>query len=262
VEADAADARVAAASPEEELPPLLGVPCTIKEIFAVAGLPQTAGVVARRGLRARSTAPIAQRLLDAGAIPLGLTNTAELAAFMETDNRVYGRTCNPYDPRRTAGGSSGGCGAAVASGGSPIGLATDGVSIRVPAFCCGVFGHRPSLGLVPLTGSFPAVGGGEVERVVRFGPIVRRAEDLAPVLRIIGQGVGEPGSVQLGGLRVVLAERCFVGRISRELLDARERAAAALERGDRAGLEAALHELRQATVRVHAAQADWAWGLL
>jgi fatty acid amide hydrolase 2 len=239
-QAEDVDARVATAGVNEELPPLLGVPCTAKEVFGVAGLPHTAGLVARRELRASATAPAAQRLLDAGAILLGLTNTAELAAFFETDNRIYGRTSNPYDPRRTAGGSSGGCGAAVGSGGSPIGLGTDGGgSIRVPAFCCGVFGHKPSPGLVPQTGLFPVLQG-ETKRMVGFGPLARRAEDLMAVLRVIAGPDGadplvervelsDPASVELAGLRVLISEHAFVARISRELLEARERAAQTLE---------------------------------
>ena len=237
-DADAADARVA--SGEENLPPLLGVPCTIKEVFNVASMPHTAGLVARRGRRAESTAPAAQRILDAGAILLGLTNTAELALWFETENRVYGRTNNPYDPRRTAGGSSGGCGAAVGCGGSPISLGTDtGGSIRVPAFWCGVFGHKPSTGLVPHTLEFP-VFSGETKRMVTFGPMARRAEDLMPVLRIIAGPdgrdplvadveLGDPAAIGLDGLRVILSEHAFVGRIGREVLEARERAARALE---------------------------------
>src|SRR5688572_19259928 len=104
-EAEAADARVAAAAAGEELPPLLGVPCTIKGSFGLPGHPQWAGLVARRDHVAERAAPAVQRLLDAGAIPLGLTNTSELTLWVETDNRVYGRTNNPYDLRRTAGGS-------------------------------------------------------------------------------------------------------------------------------------------------------------
>ena len=124
-EADAADARIAAAAPGEELPPLLGVPCTIKESWSIAGMPHTAGLVARRETACERTATVVQRLLDAGAIPLGLTNTSELTLWVETENRLYGRTHNPYDQRRTAGGSSGGEGAAIGAGGSPIGLGTD-----------------------------------------------------------------------------------------------------------------------------------------
>ncbi len=116
-------------------------------------MPQSAGLVARKHVRsAINTAPV-KRLLEAGAIPLGVTNTSEMTLWIESHNRVYGRTSNPFDPTRIAGGSSGGEGAAVGSGGSPFGLASDiGGSIRIPAMFCGVFGHKPSSGVVPTTG--------------------------------------------------------------------------------------------------------------
>ncbi len=234
-----ADARIAAASWDEVLPPLLGVPCTVKEIINVAGLPHTAGVLARRGITAGTTALPAARLLDSGAILLGQTNTAELASWFETENRVYGRTNNPYDPTRTAGGSSGGCAAAVACGGSPVSLGTDtGGSLRMPAFCCGVYAHKPSVGLVPQTLEYPRISG-YGRRMVTIGPITRSAQDLMPVLRIIAGPdpsdplvrqvpLGDPGSVPLSGLRVLVSESAFLSRISPELLTTRERAAAAL----------------------------------
>ena len=238
-EADAVDARLDSARPEDELPPLLGVPCTIKEILNVDGLPHTAGLVGRRDIRATTTAPAAARLLEAGAILLGLTNVPELALWFETENRLYGRTSNPYDVRRTAGGSSGGCAAAIGCGGVPFSLGTDlGGSIRVPAFCCGVFGHKPSVGLVPQTFEYPGVEG-EAKRMLAVGPLCRGAEDLMPLMRILSGpdgidpmavdvALGDPAAVSLDGLRVLIAERCFVGRIRRELLEARERAADAL----------------------------------
>ena len=238
-EADAADARIASGG-EGELPPLLGVPCTIKESFAVKGMPNCAGLAARRDHRAETTAPTAQRLIDAGAIPLGLTNISELTLWVESDNRVYGRSSTPYDSSRAAGGSSGGEGAAVGSGGSPFGLGSDiGGSIRIPAFFCGVFGHKPSNGLVPHTGSYP-VPHGESKRLLGFGPLARRSEDLMPVLRILSgpdgadplvtgePQLGAPESVSLEGLRVLISESAFVQPINRELLAARERAAGAL----------------------------------
>lgn len=238
-EAAAADARVRDAGAGALLPPLLGVPFTVKESIALAGMPNAAGLIARREVRSESSAPPVQRLLDAGAIALGVTNTSELTLWIESVNRVYGRTRNPYDARRAAGGSSGGEGAAVGSGGSPFGVASDiGGSIRVPALFCGVFGHKPSSGLVPTTGNYPA-SAGENSRMLGIGPIARRAEDLIAVLRIIAgpdgidataraMELGDPAGVAIEGLRVVIAEGTSWRPVSRELHDARERAAGAL----------------------------------
>jgi fatty acid amide hydrolase 2 len=236
-EADEVDDRIAAG--EADLPPLLGVPCTIKESLAVAGLPNTGGLLSRRGRAAETTAPAARRLLDAGPILLGLTNLSELTMWIESDNRVYGRTVNAYDRRRTAGGSSGGEGAAVGCGGSPIGIGTDFAgSIRLPAFFNGVFGHKPSTGLVPMTGHFP-ISDGAALRMSVVGPLARRAADLMPVLRLIAgpDGVdeivgdvelGDPGEVEIEGLAVVISEGATYIPVSRELREARERAAGAL----------------------------------
>jgi fatty acid amide hydrolase 2 len=229
------------ADEREALPPLLGVPCTIKESISLAGMPNSTGLVARAAHRCEQTAPAAQRMLDAGAIALGVTNTSELCMWIESDNRVYGRTSNPYDATRIAGGSSGGEGAAVGSGGSPIGLGSDvGGSIRGPAFFNGAFGHKPTPGLVPMTLSYPPVReGSEVARIVANGPLTRRAEDLMPLMRLLAgpDGVdpdmravelGDPATVKLDGLRVVIPEDCFVSPIARDLLAAREQAAGAL----------------------------------
>lgn len=238
-EAAAADDLIRTATSTAELPPLLGVPFTVKESIALAGMPQSAGLVARKHVRsAINTAPV-KRLLEAGAIPLGVTNTSEMTLWIESHNRVYGRTSNPFDPTRIAGGSSGGEGAAVGSGGSPFGLASDiGGSIRIPAMFCGVFGHKPSSGVVPTTGNYPPTTG-ENARFLGIGPIARRAEDLIAVLRIIagpdGQDryarkvkLGDPSAVSLDGLRVILTDHTTIRPISRDVLDARERAAGAL----------------------------------
>ncbi len=113
--------------------------------------------------------------------------------WIESYNHVYGRTSNAYDPTRTAGGSSGGEGAAVGSGGSPFGLGSDvGGSIRLPAFFNGVFGLKPSPGVVPNTGQFP-VTHGDAARLLTMGPLARRAEDLMPLLRLIAGPDGEDG---------------------------------------------------------------------
>ncbi len=223
----------------DELPPLAGVPFTVKESIALERMPHSAGLLARREHRAGRSATAVERLIDAGAIPLGVTNTSELTLWIESENPVYGRTNNPYNPRRTAGGSSGGEGAAVASGGSPFGVAADiGGSIRVPALFCGVFGHKPSPGLIPNTGIWPS-SSGDAERLLAVGPLTRRAEDLLPLLRIMSgpDGVdpqavpmrlGDPSTVSLEGLLVTVVEGSSLRPMARDLRDARERAIGAL----------------------------------
>lgn len=225
-DAKAADALVAAGG---ELPPLLGIPFTVKETIALKGMPQSAGLVARSEYRSQTTAPSVQRLIDAGAIPLGVTNTSELTLWIESDNRLYGRTSNPYDPRRTAGGSSGGEGAAVGCGGSPFGLASDiAGSIRIPALFCGVFGHKPSSGLVSNDGMWPPTVG-EAGGMLGVGPLARRGEDLLPLLEVLsGQALPSPQDVSLAGLTVTTVEDSARAPLSGELRDARERAVGAL----------------------------------
>lgn len=214
-EADAADSRLAEGSDSAELPPLLGVPCSIKENFAFPGFPQVSGLVARRDAIAREEAPTVTRLRAAGAIVLGFTNTPELCMWMETFNRVYGRTNNPYDPKRIAGGSSGGEGSLIGAGASPFGLGADvGGSIRLPAFFNGVFGHKPTPGIVPNTGQVP-LPQGQMNYNCVTGPLARRGGDLWPLLGILagadgrdpacrdGALVGHPARVRLQDLHVL-----------------------------------------------------------
>jgi fatty acid amide hydrolase 2 len=238
-EARAADQLVAGSADAAQLPPLLGVPFTVKETIAVRGMPLSGGVPVRRDERAAENAPAVERLVGAGAIPLGVTNVSELTLWIESENRVYGRTNNPYDPSRTAGGSSGGEGAAVGCGGSPFGLASDiAGSIRIPALFCGVFGHKPSGGVVPNTGLWPPTTG-ESGRMLGTGVLARRAADLMPLLALIAgpDGVdpitlpvelGDPASVSLEGLSVVTVEDASVRPFSTDMRDARERAVGAL----------------------------------
>lgn len=219
--------------------PLLGVPFTVKESLALAGMPHSAGVLARRDHRASQTSTAVKRLIDAGALPVGVTNTSELTLWLESENPVYGRTNNPYDVTRTAGGSSGGEGAAVGSGGSVFGVAADiGGSIRVPALFCGVFGHKPSPGLIPNTGLWPSIAG-EAQSMLGVGPLTRRAEDLLPLLQImagpdgwdaqtVAMELGDPASVSLDGLLVTVVEESSRRPMARDLRDARERAVGAL----------------------------------
>ena len=265
-DADAADARVARGG---ELPPFLGVPCTVKESIQLTGMPNCAGLVARKDVRSDANAPAVQRLIDAGFIPLGVTNTSEMTMWIESDNRVYGRTRNAYDPHRTAGGSSGGEGAAVGSGGSPVGLGSDiGGSIRLPAFFNGVFGHKPSPGLVPNTGQFPSTEG-EAAYMLTLGPLARHAEDLMPVTRIIagpdGQDeqciareLGDPAAVEWEQVRVLVADDASLVPARKELREARDAAAQALQdRGARCE-RVSLRQLRRALEIYLAALGDGA----
>jgi fatty acid amide hydrolase 2 len=239
-EADAADARVAEAGRREKLPPFLGVPCTVKESFALAGMPQTSGLMSRREVVASEDATAVARLREAGAIPLGVTNLSELTLWIESQNPVYGRTNNAYDPSRTSGGSSGGEGASVGSGFAPIGLGTDfGGSIRQPAFFNGVFGHKPTACIVPHTGHYPAPNE-RGSHMLGIGPLARRAEDLMPFLRAIagpnGEDttvreveLGDPAEVSMEGLRVVISDDVSLLPVSVELRNARIHAAKALQ---------------------------------
>jgi fatty acid amide hydrolase 2 len=214
------------------LPPLMGVPCSIKECFALTGMPQSAGAVARRDFRASTDAPAVARLRAAGAVPIGVTNTSELCMWMESNNRLYGRTRNPYDPSRIAGGSSGGEGALVGAGASPFGLGSDvGGSIRMPAFFCGVFGHKPTSHVVPNDGQHPPMPKGP--GLLTTGPIARRAEDLWPLLQVLadpGALTGDPAAVRLEGLCVLDVANNGRLAVSNPLRAAQVAAAKALER--------------------------------
>lgn len=257
-DADAADRRVEEAGGDAAvLPPLLGVPCTIKESFALEGMPNCVGAVHRRDVRSTYNASTVQRVIDAGAIPLGVTNISELTLWIESDNRVYGRANNAYDDTRTAGGSSGGEGAAVGSGGSPFGLGSDiAGSIRVPAFFNGVFGHKPSAGVVSNSGQWPSTAGSASELLVT-GPLARRAEDLMPVLRVIagpdGEDemvrevtLGDPAGISIEGLDVMISRDAWYFSPDREILDARERAAGALAAMGARVRDVELKDLRRA----------------
>ncbi len=191
-EARAADERGAR---DANRPPLHGVPCTIKEFLAVEGLPQTGGLVARRGAVATVDAVLVQRLRRAGVIVVGTTNVPEGGIWMETANQLYGRTNNPWDLTRTPGGSSGGEGAIVAAGGVPFGIGSDiGGSVRIPAAFCGTVGHKATGGLLPNTGQFPMppVRAGAF---LCHGPLTRRVRDVLPLLRILaGPDAGDPAA--------------------------------------------------------------------
>jgi Asp-tRNA(Asn)/Glu-tRNA(Gln) amidotransferase A subunit family amidase len=177
------------------LGPLHGVPISIKSSIDAAGMRCEAGTKLRAGHVASTDAPLVTRLRHAGAIVLGMTNTPELLMAWETDNLLYGRTNNPWDLSRTAGGSSGGEAAAIASGCSAGGVGSDGGgSIRVPAHFCGICGLKPTPGRIPATGHYPqSVGPFALLGVV--GPMARTVPDLKLMFEAMqGLDIGDPGA--------------------------------------------------------------------
>jgi fatty acid amide hydrolase 2 len=196
-EARRADEQLAHSDPDS-LPVFLGVPCSVKECFALSGMPNSAGLYSRKDLIATQDAIVVERLRCAGAIPLGVTNTSELCMWMESNNKVYGRTNNPYNFGHTVGGSSGGEGAIIGAGASPFGIGSDiGGSIRMPAFFNGIFGHKPSSCLVPNSGQYPAAEN-QAQKYLCTGPLARRAEDLMPLMRIFaGPSLKDPTCIQM-----------------------------------------------------------------
>jgi amidase len=188
--------------------PLLGVPMTVKESFDVAGLPTTWGLETAKGFIAQEDALAVKRLKAAGAVILGKTNVPPQLADLQSNNPVYGRTNNPHNPNRVAGGSSGGAAAALAAGMVPLELGSDiGGSIRVPAAFNGVWGHKPTFEALNRDGHFfPGTDGAPGELSV-IGPLARNADDLALALDILVDHplvqVGEPAP---GSLRVLVLD--------------------------------------------------------
>ena len=166
--------------------PLLGVPMTVKEAFDVAGLPTSWGLAEHRDHVATADAAAVAKLKAAGAIILGKTNVARLLADWQSNNPVYGRTANPRDLTRVPGGSSGGSAAALAAGFVPAEIGSDiGGSIRVPAAFCGVWGHKPTWGVVPIAGHFFPGADAASEPLGVAGPMARDADDLALLLDVL-----------------------------------------------------------------------------
>ncbi len=136
--------------------PLLGIPMTVKESYNVAGLPTTWGFPAQKDFTPAEDALAISRVKEAGGVILGKTNVPIGLGDWQSYNDIYGTTNNPFDLGRTPGGSSGGSSAALAAGYGPLSLGSDiGGSLRVPAFHCGVYAHKPTFALVPSRGHTP-----------------------------------------------------------------------------------------------------------
>ena len=240
-EAAEADARLA----RGERGALIGVPMTIKESFNLAGYPTTWGYPEARDYRPAEDALIVNRAKAAGAVILGKTNVPPALDDAQTYNPIYGVTNNPYDLKRTPGGSSGGSAAALAAGFGPLSLGSDiGGSLRVPAHFCGIFAHKPTLNLVPGRGQtppfLPALPYSDDLAVV--GPMTRTADDLIALFDAIAgpdeltDGVGyrlalpPPRSTTLAGARVLVLSQHPLGPTDAPVAVAVEALAAGLEK--------------------------------
>ncbi|MER8810707.1 amidase [Mesorhizobium australicum] len=172
----------------EPLGPLHGVPFTLKDMHETSGLKTTVGFPPFADYVARQDSPVVARLKAAGGVLMAKTNVAMMLSDWQSNNPLFGRTSNPWNLERTAGGSSGGAAAAVVAGMTPFDVGTDMQdSIRLPAAFCGIYGLKPTEHRISLAGAFPDPGG--AERSVRLmsclGPLARSVEDLALIYRII-----------------------------------------------------------------------------
>jgi amidase len=218
--------------------PLHGLPMTVKDVFETEGLVTTSGATKLARHIPASDALAVARLRQAGAIIFGKTNTPEYAGDWQTYNDVYGRTSNPWDVSRTVGGSSGGAAAAVAAGLTPLELGSDiGGSIRVPSHFNGVYGLKPSWGIVPVRGHIPGPPGSMITPDVGVaGPIARSVGDLRTALGVLAGPLPEdapgwrlhlnpgPELRSVSGLRVAIvfgegADVVPIARDVRALLD-------------------------------------------
>jgi fatty acid amide hydrolase len=191
--ADEADARTAKGETSGRLH---GLPFTIKECFDYPGSPSTLGVLARKNDRPTERDAYVQALTDEGGIVLGKTNVPQLLIFIESVNRVYGKTVNPLNPDFTCGGSSGGEGAIVGAGGSPVGVGSDiGGSVRFPAAFCGICSIKPTMWRTP---DFTRYGETTLQGPINAvtGVLGNYAEDLDLFLKIINEQAAKTRAVE------------------------------------------------------------------
>ena len=178
--------------------PLHGVPFTLKDAHATAGMRTTTGFPPLANYVPRVDSTVTARLKAAGGILMGKTNVAMMLADYQTTNPIFGRTNNPWNVERTPGGSSGGAAAALAAGMTPFEIGTDlSASIRIPAHFCGVCGLKPTEHRVPLTGLIPGFPAPRSVRIMScIGPMARTVDDLALLYSIIAGPDGRDTEVQ------------------------------------------------------------------
>ena len=227
---DAADAADAALARGEVRGPLHGLPMTIKEAYDLEGTPTTWGIPAFAKNIASSDSESVRRLKEAGAHFMGKTNVPLNLADLQSYNDIYGTTNNPWNPERGPGGSSGGSAAALAAGLTGLESGSDiGGSIRNPAHFCGVYGHKPTWGIVPDQGHM-LPGAAASPDIAVVGPLARSAEDLAVTLDVVAGAdpFHEPGwkldlprptKTSLSEYRVALWPTDESGPVSSEIAD-------------------------------------------
>jgi Asp-tRNA(Asn)/Glu-tRNA(Gln) amidotransferase A subunit family amidase len=195
--------------------PLAGLPVTIKDLYDVAGQETTGCCRAYFGRVATGTAPVVERVLEGGAIPIGKTNQHELAAGGTNLVSACGPTRNSWDPARMTGGSSGGAGVTVATGIAPLALGSDtGGSIRIPAAMCGAFGLKPTYGRLPTAGVMPLSPSMDCP-----GPLAATAEDLRTLFEVMA-GSRPPDAGPVESLRVAPVRGFFAEDVHPECLAA------------------------------------------
>jgi amidase len=233
-----------AAGAGEPLPPLAGLPITVKDGIHVAGLPSTGGMIEPDLATADEDAPNVARLKAAGAVILGKTNVPVANADWQAVNKIFGRSLNPWNPDLTPGGSTGGGAAAVAAGLSAAELGSDiGGSIRIPAAFCGLFAHKPSAGIVSNTGHFPWRGNvpNPALDLAAQGPLTRSADDLELLMGVLAGANGlaaKAWKLDLPPARFESLEGCRIGVLTlpewivveQSILDARQELADGLAR--------------------------------
>lgn len=222
-EALAVEARLTNAPREAPLPPLLGIPFTAQEAVGIAGLPASGGSVYRWDDVAQADSPAVARLRRAGAIPLAATNLSEGGLWIESHNLLYGRTVNPWNSLHTAGGSGGGEAALIASGGSPLGLASGLISsVVLPAAFCGVAAYQPTEDVAPQAAAWGRAHLG-------CGVLARRCSDLHDVAQILTEQPLSACPADLSGRRVYTMSTLHGTRVSSTMQQAVQDAGDALE---------------------------------
>ena len=206
-----------------KLSPLFGIPIVIKECFEMEGMPYTGGIVGRTGIVGKKISTTVEQAINHGMIVLGTSNISEGCMFHESNNLIYGQTNNPYNLSRSPGGSSGGCAAICAAGAVPLVICSDvGGSIRIPSFFCGLFGHKPTGGMVSNENTYPLTGPDGVDRFCQLGPVARHAEDLYPFLKILkkpSKKLMDPKNVDLKNITIFVVEKPLTSYLLRSKLD-------------------------------------------